>query len=75
MEQLAQARKHRSNINGVSLPAVLHHLIFSSLAYHAMVEIARQLDASFVYLSPGKVPDVVSKHCPSFSLFPLGHHL
>jgi hypothetical protein len=36
-----------------------------------MVEIARQLDASFVYLRPGKVPDVVGKHRSSFSLFPL----
>jgi hypothetical protein len=36
-----------------------------------MVEIARQLDASFVYLRPGKVPDVVGEHCSSFSLFSL----
>jgi hypothetical protein len=36
-----------------------------------MVEIARQLDASFVYLRPGKVPDVVGEHRSSFSPFPL----
>jgi hypothetical protein len=37
MEQL-----RRSNINGISLPAVLHHLMSSSLPYHnhAMVDIA-----------------------------------
>jgi hypothetical protein len=35
-----------------------------------MVEIARQLDVSFMYLRPGKVPDVVSKHRRLFLFSP-----